>query len=207
MTGAQRCAPTFPMIPAYPYRFSTRMPSFDYGQSCGYFVTLVTVDRQPLFGRIVGGAVELSDAGKIVREEWLRTPSVRPGINLDEWTVMPDHFHAILFVDMEIHRGNGPVGAHHRSYASMDDDHRQNDRHSADRADGRCAPVNPLNRPPRTLGSLIAQFKATTTRRINEIRGTPGQKVWQRGYYDRIIRNEMELHKLRKYIRNNPLDP
>jgi putative transposase len=53
---------------------------------------------------------------------------------------------------------------------------------------------------------MIAQLKTTTTRRINEIRVTPGQKVWQRGYYDRIIRNEVELDKIRKYIRNNPFE-
>jgi hypothetical protein len=54
------------------------------------------------------------------------------------------------------------------------------------------------------LGSIIAQFKATTTRIINETRGTPGQTVWQRNYHDRIIRNEVELDKTRRYIRNNP---
>jgi len=51
---------------------------------------------------------------------------------------------------------------------------------------------------------MIAQFKATTTRRINEIRGTQGQKIWQRNYHERIIRNGVELDKIRKYIRNNP---
>jgi len=180
MAGAQRCAPTFLMDPIYPYRLSIRMPSFDYGQSCAYFISLVAVDQQQLFGRIVNNVVELFDAGQIVQEEWLRTPSVRPGVYIDEYIIMPDHFHAILFIDMEIHRDQRTVGAH------------------------RCAPANQLNRQPRTLGSLIAQFKATTTRRINEIRGTPEQKVWQRNYNDRIIRNEVELDKLRKYIRNNP---
>jgi len=131
-------------------------------------------------GKIVNAAVHLSDAGQIVKKEWLRTPLVRPGIYLDEWIIMPDHFQAILFMDEEIHRDMGGVGAH------------------------RCAPEMELHREPRTLGSIIAQFKATTTRRINEIRAMQGQKIWQRNYNDRIIRNEVELDKVRKYIRNNP---
>ncbi len=117
------------MDPIYPYRHSARMPSFDYGQSSVYFITLVTIDRNPLFGQIVNGSVELSEAGRIVEKEWLRTPCIRPGVYLDEWMIMPDHFHAILFIDEEIHRNSGPVGAH------------------------RCAPATSLNRPPRTLGS------------------------------------------------------
>jgi len=180
MDGRTAVRPYTPMDPIYPYRCSTRMPSFDYGQSCAYFISIVTVDRKPLFGRILNYAVELFEAGRIIQDEWLKTPSIRPGIYLDEWIIMPDHFHAILLMDTDIHRGHGPVGAH------------------------RCAPANQLQRQPRTLGSLIAQFKATTTRRINEIRGMPSQKVWQRNYNDRIIRNEVELDKLRKYIRNNP---
>jgi REP element-mobilizing transposase RayT len=163
----------------YPHRLSTRMPLFDYGQSGAYFVSLVAIGRQPLFGRILNNAVQLSDAGLIVREEWLRPPLIRPGVYLDDWTIMPDHFHAILIIDMDIHRDMGTVGAH------------------------RCAPAKTLHRQPRTLGSVIAQFKATTTKCINDLRGTPGEKVWQRGYNDRVIRNEVELDKLREYIQNN----
>jgi len=96
---------------------------------------------------------------------------------------MPDHFQAILFMDMEIHGDMGAVGAH------------------------RCAPEMGLHREPRTLGSIIAQFKATTTKRINEMRGRPTEKIWQRGYHDRIIRNEVELDKVREYIRKNPENP
>jgi putative transposase len=133
-----------------------------------------------LFGTPTNGIVDLSEEGVIVRAEWLRTPSIRPGIILDEWVVMPDHFQAVLFIDADDHRGMRDVGAH------------------------RCAPEMALYRPPRTLGSVIAQFKSTTTRIINDLRRTPGEKVWQRGYHDRIIRNEVELDKTRLYIRNNP---
>jgi putative transposase len=169
------------------HRCSIRLPDVDYGRCGLYFFTLCTINRDALFGSIDGEHVQHSPAGKIVCEEWLRTPIIRPGITLDEWIVMPDHFHAIVDIDEDKHRDTRCVGAH------------------------RCAPCHSVDdrskvmkRQPRSLSTLIAQFKATTTRRINEIRGTPSQKVWQRGYYERIIRNEVELDKLRQYIRDNP---
>jgi len=179
--GGQLAAPTFQMDINFPDRRSIRMPGFDYRTPGGYFISLVVMDRMPLFGRIINGNVELSQAGQIVAEEWLRTPSIRKEITLDEWVIMPDHFQAIVWINGTVGAGGCPPG---------------NDR---------IRQYNPIGGPsPQSLSILIAQFKATTTRRINEIRGTPGQKIWQRNYYDRIIRNEVELDKERRYIRNNP---
>jgi hypothetical protein len=62
-----------------------------------------------------------------------------------------------------------------------------------------------LYRPPKSLGSLIAGFKSTATRRLNVQRGTPGIPVWQRNYYEHIIRNDESLNRIREYIINNPL--
>ena len=62
----------------------------------------------------------------------------------------------------------------------------------------------PLHRSPRSLGSFIAGFKSVVTRRINQTRGTPGSPVWQRNYYEHVIRSEDELLRTRKYILNNP---
>jgi REP element-mobilizing transposase RayT len=125
--------------------------------------------------------VLLSDAGQIVAEEWLRTPMIRREITLDEWVVMPDHFQAIVWINGIVGAGGCPPG------------------------DGGTGQCNPIGGPkPRSLSILIAQFKATTTRRINELWGTAGQKVWQRNYNDRIIHNDVALDKVREYIRNNP---
>ena len=159
-----------------------RLLGFDYGRDAAYFISLVVQNRQPLFGSIMKAEVYLSAAGQIVKREWLRTPSVRPGICLDEWIIMPDHFQAIVFIDEERHRGMRDVGAH------------------------RSAPGIQLQRSPRTLGSMIAQFKSVTTTLVNRLRDTPGQQIWQRGFHDRIIRNEVELDKVRRYIRDNPKD-
>jgi len=172
----------------FPDRHSTRLSGFDYRTPCGYFITLVAAGRTPLFGRVINATVELSLEGQIVAEEWLRTPTIRREMAIDEWIVMPDHFQAIIWINGPVGAGGCPPG----NDGTADDGTRQ---------------LNPIGGPKsRSLSIMIAQFKATTTRRINEIRRTPGQKVWQRNYHDRIIRNEVELDKERKYIRNNPRD-
>jgi putative transposase len=96
----------------FPVRSSTRLRGFDYGQSAAYFLTLCVDGRQPILGRILNQKVILSAEGNIVQEEWLNTPIVRPGMHLDEWIIMPDHFQAIVFIDEDRHRPMGGVGAH-----------------------------------------------------------------------------------------------
>src|SRR5258708_40226482 len=80
-------------------RVSLRLREYDY-RFGGFFITLVTDNRLPLFGQIANGEVYLSPEGQIVAEEWLRTPILRKEVQLDEWIVMPDHFHAIVFIDI-----------------------------------------------------------------------------------------------------------
>ncbi len=181
MRAAKPAAPTFPMVP---YRRPMRLAGYDYRQIGGYFITICTEGRIPLFGVLSDGHVLLSWAGQIVQEEWLRTPQIRREIKLDEWIVMPDHFHAIVFIEPT--EENGRVGA--AGWPPANEGSKQ------------FTGIPPAN---RSLSRLINQFKATTTRRINQWRQTPDGKVWQRGYYDRIIRNDVELDKMRKYIRNN----
>lgn len=124
--------------------------------------------------------MRLSEYGQIVKEEWLRTLLLRPGVDLDEFVVMPNHLHGILVLPAENVRS---VGAHS------------------------CAPLpqQRLYRQPRSLGSLLAGFKSAATKRINDLRHMLGMPLWQRNYYEHIIRNEDELHHVREYIQTNPL--
>jgi len=147
-----------------------------------YFVTLVSKDWKPIFGRLAGEVVVLNEVGKIARDEWVITAKMRKEVRLDQFTLMPNHLHAILFTD-ELGSGHQElqrevVGAHGRA---------------------------PLQRKARTLASLIAAYKATTTRRIREITANFDLKVWQRNYYDRVIRDQIELDQTREYILYNPL--
>lgn len=148
---------------------SNRLPEYDYSQPGGYFVTLITLERRPLFGEISGETMKLSPTGEIVRSEWLRTGELRPDITLDEYTIMPNHFHAILFIK-EIFQPSKPSAAHRSAQL-------------------RCQ--------PRSLGAIVAGFKSAAT-------GAAKQSLWQRNYYDRIIRDEEELNRIRNYIIYNP---
>lgn len=164
------------------HRRSTRLLGYDYSAAASYFVTLCTEGRDPLFGRVVRGAMELNELGAIVEVVWERTPEVRPTLGMDVVVVMPNHLHGIV------------------TFREADDGG-PSDARSADRAHN-CAP---LHRRPRSLGSFISGFKATPTRRINDLRGTPQIPVWQRNYYDHVIRNDADYARIHNYILTNPL--
>ena len=64
--------------------------------------------------------------------------------------------------------------------------------------------VSPTGGPRKTLGRLIGAFKTVTTKQVNLLRGTQGDRIWQRNFYERVIRNETELDLIREYIVGNP---
>ena len=158
------------------YRRSIRLANYDYAQAGAYFITVCTHERMCLFGDVILETMRPNDFGQIVHDEWLRTAEIRPDIDLDTFRVMPNHLHAIVIFDEEV-SSNPTVGAHSRA---------------------------PFSRQPKSLGSLVAGFKSATTKRINQLRNTPGTPVWQRNYYERVIRNEREMDATRRYIVDNP---
>ena len=161
-------------------RRSIRLKEFDYAQTGAYFITICTRERELLFGH--------ADYESIVHDEWYRTAIVRPSIQLDEFICMPNHFHGII-IFIEPCRGEAVP---------------RPDLTPNKRATRRVAPTQGIR--PNTLGAIIGQFKSMTTKRINQLRGTTGLSVWQRNYYEHIIRNEDELYRIRQYIRDNPLN-
>ncbi len=161
-------------------RQSIRLRGYDYSGAGAYFLTICAYNREMLFGEIVDEKMALHCPGRIVADEWCRSAEIRAEIELDEWVVMPNHLHGVVLitdVDLGERRGNG-------------------------RGDRPVAPTGPR---PKSVGALIAGFKSATTKRINAMRGTPGRPVWQRGYYDHIVRGENSLNRIRQYIRENPL--
>ena len=165
-------------------RRNMRLPGYDYSQSGAYFVTICSFRRMPIFGRISDREVVLSAEGRIVREEWLRTEIIRKEITLDEFVIMPNHFHGIVIIEKSSSE-SASVGAH--GHAPQPRDHA------------------PLRRSPRSLGSLVARFKGSATRQVRTKRADPIFKVWQRNYYEHIVRDDIELNRLRRYINENPL--
>lgn len=153
------------------------MAAHDYAAPACYFVTICADGKDCILGEVVNGQAVLSLFGEIAREEWWRSATLRDELELGNLVVMPNHLHAI--VSMLSRPRDGTVGAHGR------------------------APL--LSRPPRSLGSFVAGFKAASSRRINELRETPGARVWQRNYHEHTIRDRDELERIRRYVLFNPL--
>ncbi len=166
--GRGNPAPTklFNMSTLYSRR-SIRLQHYDYSQNGGYFVTVCTHQRQSLFGEIMGGKMVLNMMGIMVRKHWLMLENKFNTIQLDEFIIMPNHFHGILIIK------NGMD----RAIMQM---------HTA------------------TLGKILAFFKYQTTKEMNQIQNQGIKKLWQRNYYEHIIRNEKSLHNIRAYIIANP---
>jgi REP element-mobilizing transposase RayT len=158
---------------------STRLADWDYSSAGYYFVTICTYNREILFGNISDNVMILSEYGNIVKEEWLKSTEIRKEIELDEFVIMPNHVHGIIIIN-------------------HDDDVETNGRSSLQQKQ--------FSMQPKSIPSFIAGFKSSATKRINIARNMKGNPVWQRNYYERIIRNEKELHQIRAYIHNNPLN-
>ncbi len=184
------------------HRRSIRLPGYDYAQPGAYFVTICTYNREHLFGQVVDGDMRLNQYGEIVRHEWFRSTRMRREIELypGEFVVMPNHIHGIVWI-VDIVGATGRVGATHRAGATgrVGATHRVG-------ATGRLPlPDQPRGPTPRSLASFIAGFKSAVTKRINVMRGTPGAPVWQRNYWEHIIRDDAALQRIRRYIAENPL--
>ena len=174
------------------HRRSIRLKDYDYTRMGAYFVTLCTQGRVCLFGEIMAGEMRLNEYGEIVQKEWFRSAEIRREIVLfsDEFVVMPNHIHGIVRI---VESPNAHVGATGPTAGATD---------ATVGATGR----SPLQGPAkRSLASFVAGFKSAVTKRINDRRGTPGATVWQRNYYEHIIRHAESLNRIRAYILDNPL--
>jgi len=208
--------------PAIHHRRSTRLKGYDYTQPGAYFVTLVTYHRDEIFGEVANGVMKLSSLGQIVYDEWMRSAEIRKEIRLyeDEFVVMPNHLHGIVWIvslvgadegtdvgadvirpsnDIRPDSGIHPpeTGARRAPQPSAP----QSVRADGIRPDDGVRPI-PLRRAPKSLGSFIAGFKSSVTSRAGRELDMTG--IWQRNYYDHIIRSENEFQAIWNYIDNNP---
>ena len=157
------------------HRRSIRLKGYDYSRPGIYFVTLCVHERKCLFGDSIDEKICLNENGEIVQTEWLKSSEIREEIELDVYQIMPNHFHGIVMIKNNDSRGDRPI-----------------------------TPTGTFKMRPKSLSSLMAGFKSSVTTKINKLRDTPGKPVWQRDYYERIIRNEKELGRIKKYIIENP---
>lgn len=167
-----------------PKRKSPRLPEFDYSLEGGYFITIVTHNHFSIFGNVYAGEMCLNKVGLIAQECWQEIPKHFPDIVLDEFIIMPNHVHGILFINEQ------NVGARHAS--------------PAESSPYRGRHASPLQKPKMgTLSTIIGSYKSAVTSQINHRKISLGQSVWQRSFYDRVIRDESELDILRAYIHHN----
>jgi REP element-mobilizing transposase RayT len=158
-------------------RRSIRVQGYDYSEAGPYFITVCSFQSKPVFGKVVEEAVQFTAWGHIVQECWSEIPSHFPRVELDQFIVMPNHIHGIVAI----------VGC----------------RGTACRAPTTRAE---FGKPaPGSLPTIIGSFKSAVTKRINEVRGSGGESIWQRNYYEHIIRDEESLNRIREYIFYNPL--
>ncbi len=164
------------------HRRSIRLQGYDYSQAGAYFITICTQNRECctqnrecMFGNIVDGEMRLNDIGIMVRNVWHKIPEHFPHADIDEFIVMPNHVHGIIVVYPN-GRGMACHAPTHRQFAK---------------------PI------AGSLSTIVGSLKSAITRRFNQIRNTMGHPVWQRNYYEHIIRSEEEMNLIRKYIVEN----
>lgn len=167
-------------------RRSIRLKNYNYAQEGAYYVTVCAGDRACVFGDVRDGKMVLNGAGKMVADNWERLPERFPNIGMDEFIVMPDHMHGVIVIV-----GAPLVGALDNGRAG-----------TMQRAAIKVAP---------TLGQIIGAFKSITTdeyiRNVKENNWLPfNEHLWQRNYYERVIRDEHEMNRAREYIVNNPAE-
>jgi REP-associated tyrosine transposase len=178
------------------HRSSIRLREYDYRSAGAYFVTICSFQREYLFGEVVDVEMRLTDAGVAAVECWQGIPDHFPQVQLDEFVVMPNHIHGIILLD-------DFVGARHASPGfetqTQSTDPQTRATHASPLRDSRPGPK------PRSIGSILGAYKSAVTKRINTLRDNPGCPVWQRNYYEHVVRNETDLANIRQYIANNPL--
>jgi putative transposase len=169
------------------HRRSIRLKNYDYSKEGYYFITICTHNRECLFGEIEMGKMKLNAIGDIVEFTWKDLPNYNK-IILDYFIIMPNHIHGIIQINHSgVGAGSKPALQNAGSKPALE------------RADLESAPTK-----IQPLSEIIRQFKTFSTRRIKQKQNTIGVPIWQRNYYEHIIRNNNELNKIRQYIQENP---
>ena len=212
--------------PTHHHRRSIRLREFDYGSAGAYYITVCVEGRQCIFGHVVDGAMQLNDRGRMIETVWTEIPAHYPGVELDEFVVMPTPVHAIIVFPalpadgaekpigqprMGQPRGVAPTGdVPHIPYgrapvpAPADPDDSNVPTRPVGAGPRACPPATRLSAP-----DVVHRFKSlTTTRYRHGVRDLgwarfPG-RLWQRNYFEHIIRDDEDLTRIREYIALNP---
>ena len=177
------------------HRRPMRLPNYDYSQPGGYYITIVTWHRECVFGEVINGVMKLNKMGQIVQWEWEVLLRRFLYIDLGAFVVMPNHFHGILIFHEQ-------VGASRQELANAPSGMVPLPSVTTAGIDGSPLPGGPK---PGSLGAIIGQFKSRVTKRLWKIPAFKDKPIWQRNYYEHIIRNQQDLQNKTDYINSNPL--
>jgi REP element-mobilizing transposase RayT len=161
---------------------------FDYSKGGAYFVTICTRNRECLFGAVVDGKMRVNDVGRVVQTIWDGLLERFPAIESDAFVVMPNHVHGILLVG-----------------AALAPPKRRKVGAGLALPVGGAASSAPTRFASTTLGNVLRAFKSISAISVNRLLSRSGQSLWQRSYYEHVIRTEKCLNRIREYIATNPL--
>jgi len=162
-------------------RKPNRLRNFDYSDNGWYFVTVCAHKRQNMFGGIEKEKMILNQYGKIAKQCWSNIPKHYANVEIDEFTIMPNHVHGIVI----IHNSNQRVG--NKNFCSLQNEN-----------------IPWQTKLSKSLSSIIRGFKIGVTEYYHN--DNLHIFAWQKSFYDHIIRNEYSLFRIREYIRNNPIN-
>lgn len=183
------------------HRRSIRLKDYDYTQPGGYYVTIVTHQRECLFGEIVNGEMCLNNLGKVIKQQWEKLAARFVFVELGAFVVMPNHIHGVIIIHDR--RGTAKNGNQnnietHRCAPTAEMQNNAEPFHRAPTAEQFGKPV------AGSIPTIIRSYKSAVTLRINLMRRTEGQPVWQSNYYEHVIRNQADWEQINAYIEANP---
>jgi REP-associated tyrosine transposase len=157
-------------------RKSIRLKDYDYAQNGAYFITICSNFHKHVFGTITDGKMMLSSQGQIVNQLWWEIPDHFSEIQLDQFVVMPNHIHGIIAISRAQHAAPLPESVPHSKSVQSG-----------------------------SIAAIVRSYKSAVTKTIRANQQGNKTRIWQRNYWERVIRNERELSAYREYIKYNPL--
>lgn len=186
------------------HRKSIRLKGYDYSQAGAYFITICCRERKCFFGNIENHKIILNEFGNVAYNEWNKLPERFKNVELDVFQIMPNHMHAILVLVV-----GATLAVAHDNNNAVDDITNINTG-AINRARVNRAPTTTTT---ITVGGIIGAYKSLVANKCleiykqqwTEVNGAPTMgKLWQRNYYEHIIRNEQSYQTISNYIINNP---
>ena len=171
----------------YHRRRSIRLPTYDYSQEGAYYLTICIRGRFPILGEVRKGTMIENECGSVVRAVWVSLAERYTNVATDAFVVMPNHLHGILVFGPNPDNDDAPVGAIHESPLPDVDD-----------------PDWARHRRRMLLPRVVGYLKMNAAKRINLLISNTGHSLWQRDYFERVVRSEDELNRIRQYIADNP---